>query len=53
MRLPPGEWVDAWSGQTFGGNRAVLVPAPLERIPLFIRADSPRLGELLEAFATF
>ncbi|WP_019586059.1 TIM-barrel domain-containing protein [Deinococcus apachensis] len=53
VRLPPGRWVDAWSGRTFEGNRVVLVPAPLECLPLFIRADSPRLEELRVIFATF
>ncbi len=53
VRLPPGRWVDAWSGQTFEGNRVVLVPAPLEQIPLFIRAQSPRLEELSAIIATF
>ena len=52
VRLPPGMWVDAWSGQAFDGNRAVLVPAPLEQIPLFIRAESPARAELLSAVAS-
>lgn len=53
VRLPPGFWVDAWSGETFEGNRVVLMPAPLEQIPLFIHAESPRREVLLAAFTQF
>jgi alpha-glucosidase (family GH31 glycosyl hydrolase) len=49
VRLPPGEWVYLWSDARFTGGRGLSVPAPLERIPVFVRADSPRLGQLLEA----
>lgn len=48
VRLPPGEWIYLWSGARFAGERILSVPAPLERIPVFVRADSPRLGLLLE-----
>lgn len=48
--LPTGEWLDAWSGERFTGGGTVYVPVPLSRIPAFIRADSPRAGQLLEAF---
>jgi len=30
-----------------------VVPAPLERIPVFVRADSPRLGALRAAASEF
>jgi alpha-D-xyloside xylohydrolase len=53
VRLPPGDWVDFWSGARLEGGKAVLVPAPLERIPVFVRADSPRLNLLLEAALGF
>ncbi|MCU6479513.1 TIM-barrel domain-containing protein [Arthrobacter sp. A2-55] len=36
--LPKGEWVDAWTGETHSGQRTVKVPAPLNRIPIFVRA---------------
>jgi alpha-glucosidase (family GH31 glycosyl hydrolase) len=45
--------VDFWSGARLEGGKAVLVPAPLERIPVFVRADSPRLNLLLEAAVRF
>ncbi|RKN38751.1 TIM-barrel domain-containing protein [Streptomyces hoynatensis] len=43
VRLPAGaRWQDAWTGEEYEGGRAVTVPAPLERIPLFLR-DGARL----------
>ena len=53
VRLPPGRWVDFWSGAEFEGGRIVIVPAPLERIPVFINAESPRLKTLREIATTF
>jgi alpha-glucosidase (family GH31 glycosyl hydrolase) len=61
VRLPPGAWVELWSGARFdcshGGSaanrdglRIVSVPAPLERIPAFVRDDSPNLERLLAIF---
>ena len=49
VNLPEGEWVDLWSGARLRGGQSVLVPAPLETIPVFVRADSPRLARLLAA----
>ena len=46
-RLPPGGWVDFWSGSRLDGLQRLNVPAPLERIPVFIRDGSPRLEQLL------
>ncbi|NGO71683.1 glycoside hydrolase family 31 protein [Streptomyces sp. SB3404] len=41
--LPRGaRWTDAWSGAAYEGGRTVTVPAPLERMPLFLR-DGARL----------
>ncbi len=38
VHLPAGaEWTDAWTGETYPGGGPVTVPAPLERIPLFLR----------------
>lgn len=51
--LPPGEWTDLWSGATFEGERRLTVPAPLERIPAFMRAESEQRQRLLEIAATF
>ena len=41
--LPQGAaWQDAWTGEEYEGGQTVTVPAPLERIPLFLR-DGARL----------
>jgi hypothetical protein len=53
VELPPGDWIDLWSGARFGGGRRVLVPAPLARIPVFVDAASPRLEALRDAAAPF
>jgi len=47
VHLPRGAWLDLWSGANLPGGKNVLVPAPLERIPVFVRADSPRSETLL------
>lgn len=39
--LPAGcEWFDLWDGRLFEGGQGVAVDAPLDRIPVFIRAGS-------------
>jgi alpha-D-xyloside xylohydrolase len=38
--LPAGDWYDFWTGERFSGQRTLNAQAPLERIPLFIRAGS-------------
>lgn len=53
VRLPPGAWVDAWSGAKIEGDRLFHAPAPIDRIPVFVKADSPRLDHLLDAFAAW
>jgi alpha-glucosidase (family GH31 glycosyl hydrolase) len=40
VTLPAGEWFDFWSGERHRGPAAITVAAPLERIPLFVRAGS-------------
>ena len=51
VRLPPGAWVDLWSGSELAGDRVFHAPATLDTIPVFVRADSERLGFLLGAAA--
>ena len=53
VTLPPGDWVDFWSGARFVGNQTVVMPAPLETLPVLIKADSPRLSVLRKAAKTF
>jgi alpha-glucosidase (family GH31 glycosyl hydrolase) len=38
--LPKGRWHDFWTGATYEGQRTVVAPAPLERLPLFVRAGA-------------
>lgn len=38
--LPTGEWYDYWTRERYDGGHRVRVPAPLERLPLFVRAGT-------------
>jgi alpha-D-xyloside xylohydrolase len=38
--LPKGLWIDFWTGERIAGGRSVKVPAPLERMPVHVRAGS-------------
>ncbi len=38
--LPAGEWVDWWSGDLLAGGTTVTAPAPLARLPLYVRAGA-------------
>jgi alpha-D-xyloside xylohydrolase len=38
--FPEGVWHCFWTGQRFEGGREETIPAPLERIPLFVRDNS-------------
>jgi len=38
--LPAGEWYDYWTNELLEGGQVVNVPAPLERLPLFVRAGT-------------
>jgi alpha-D-xyloside xylohydrolase len=40
LYLPKTKWYDFWTGTETEGGKAVDAPAPLERIPLFVRAGS-------------
>jgi len=45
--LPAGDWVNYWTGAVDKGNRVVLADAPLETIPLWVRAGAvlPKIPE--------
>jgi alpha-glucosidase len=36
--LPPGEWFDYWTGHRFKGGSRIHVEAPINYIPIFVRA---------------
>jgi alpha-D-xyloside xylohydrolase len=40
LYLPAGRWVDFWSGAIFDGGREVTADAPLDRIPVYVRAGA-------------
>jgi alpha-glucosidase (family GH31 glycosyl hydrolase) len=38
--LPRGEWLDFWTGEPVAGGRDAVTPAPLDRIPMWVRCGS-------------
>jgi alpha-D-xyloside xylohydrolase len=40
LYLPKGKWYDFWSGAAIEGSKAIDAPAPLDRIPLYIKAGA-------------
>ena len=45
--LPGGEWIDYWSGAQVSGGKTILVEAPLDVLPLFVRSGAvlPKIPE--------
>ena len=52
--LPAGsDWYDWWSNEKHAGGQWITAPAPIERMPLFVRAGSVvPLGEQIPNTAT-
>lgn len=40
VALPPGDWRDFWTDALYTGSRTLMVDAPLDRIPVFVRAGA-------------
>ncbi len=40
LYLPAGTWYDFWTGQSLRGGRFITAAAPLETLPLYVRAGS-------------
>jgi alpha-D-xyloside xylohydrolase len=38
--LPRGQWIETWSGRHVRGGGEVIVDAPMERIPVWVRSGS-------------
>lgn len=38
--LPEGRWCDWWSGEVFNGSTYILAQAPLEQMPMYVRAGA-------------
>jgi len=36
----PAEWIDFWTGEPVAAGRAIVAPAPLERIPVYVPAGA-------------
>jgi alpha-D-xyloside xylohydrolase len=45
--LPPGEWVDYWTGKAVAGGQVVVVDAGVETVPVWARAGAviPKIPE--------
>ncbi|MBL8165881.1 MAG: DUF5110 domain-containing protein, partial [Anaerolineae bacterium] len=40
VNLPAGIWYDYWTNEVHEGGQTITVPAPLERLPLFVRGGA-------------
>ena len=40
VTLPRGEWIETWSEQSVSGGGETVAPAPLARIPVWVRAGA-------------
>jgi alpha-D-xyloside xylohydrolase len=40
LYLPEAKWYDFWSGEILAGPKTIDAPAPIERMPLYVRAGS-------------
>ncbi|HEV8539101.1 MAG TPA: glycoside hydrolase family 31 protein, partial [Bacteroidota bacterium] len=40
VRLPGGTWYDYWTGKKYAGPNYVTVDAPIDRIPVFVKAGA-------------
>jgi alpha-glucosidase (family GH31 glycosyl hydrolase) len=47
--LPPGDWSDAWTGETLAAGWHRNVPAPCPGMPIFVRSERVDLSALLRA----
>jgi alpha-D-xyloside xylohydrolase len=48
--LPAGvDWMDAWTGEQYPGGTRQVFDAPIDHIPVFVRAGRPELLELFKA----
>lgn len=38
--LPAGTWLDFWTGRSYAGQQDHIIDAPLDHLPLFVKANS-------------
>lgn len=52
LLLPPGEWIDWWTGERHLGEEEITRDAPLDTLPVFVRAGAPipMLRETIDAY---
>ena len=50
--LPKARWIDFWTGSIVEGGKAIDTPAPLDRMPIFVRAGSIIAFGIDEEYAT-
>jgi hypothetical protein len=36
--LPPGDWVDVWTGETLSGPKTITVSSPLNHTPMYVKS---------------
>lgn len=54
VRLPAGDWVDVWTGTTYEGGSPELVPAPIDRTPVFATSDAwPTLSSAFDSWHAY
>jgi alpha-D-xyloside xylohydrolase len=53
LQLPPGAWLDYWTDAVYEGPQSITVDAPLDTLPLFVRAGAiiPLLRPTIDAIA--
>lgn len=53
VTFPAGEWIDWWDGTIYPGGTVKTVPAPLEKLPLFVRSTGaiPMLRSTVETLS--
>lgn len=51
--IPPGAWIDWWTGGRYEGPRTVTVEAPIDRLPLWVREGAivPMLRRTIDTLA--
>ncbi len=54
LYLPPGKWVDFWTGELIEGGREITAQAPLDTIPVYVKAGAiiPTLLEPIQTLAS-
>ncbi len=40
LYLPEGKWIDFWTGEVYEGKEHIIVDAPLDTMPIFIKGGS-------------